>query len=129
MDLAASLGVARPTVGRWRSRFIEGRLGGLVDEDRPGAPRKVTDEQVVAAALEPAPESIPESALESALESIPKDATHWSRTSMAKRCALSKSTAVRIWTAFRRKPHRSETLSVDRCSSGTSATESYMDRW
>jgi hypothetical protein len=40
MDLAASLGVARPTVGRWRSRFIERRLGGLVDEDRPGAPRK-----------------------------------------------------------------------------------------
>ncbi len=33
-------------MGKWRSRFIERRLGGPCDEDRPGRPRSVTDEQV-----------------------------------------------------------------------------------
>ena len=46
--LPSRLGVSRPTVGKWRSRFVERRLEGLVDEDRPGAPRKITDEQVEA---------------------------------------------------------------------------------
>ena len=76
MDVAASSGVSRPTVGRWRSRFIEGRLGGLVDEDRPGALRKITDEQVVVAHPGVHPGVAP--------ESIPESTTHWSRTWMAK---------------------------------------------
>jgi hypothetical protein len=108
---------SRPTVGKSRSRLIERSLDGLVDEDRTGAPRKIADEQVVVATAGVAPESAPESA------------AHRSRTSMVKRCGLSKFTVGRIWTAFRRKPHRSETLSMDRCSSGRSATESYLDRW
>src|ERR1700730_18929799 len=33
-------------VGKWRSRFLQGRLEGLYDEPRPGAPRKVSDDQV-----------------------------------------------------------------------------------
>ena len=33
-------------VGKWRRRFVERRLDGLVDEPRPGQPRKITDEQV-----------------------------------------------------------------------------------
>ena len=45
MEGSASLGMSRPTVDKWRSRFIERRLDGLVDEDRPGARRKITDEQ------------------------------------------------------------------------------------
>src|SRR5512142_306008 len=45
-DVAAALGVSRPTVSKWRSRFLAARLGGLSDEPRPGAPRKITDEQV-----------------------------------------------------------------------------------
>ena len=115
--------MSRPTVGKWRSRFIERRLDGLVDEDRPGARRKITDEQVEHGGgghpgVHPR-------------ESTPKDATHWSRTSMAKRSGRSKSTVGRIWTAFWLKPHRSSTfkLSKDRCSSRRSATESYLDSW
>ena len=34
------------TVRKWRSRFVRDRLKGLTDEPRPGAPRKITDEQV-----------------------------------------------------------------------------------
>src|SRR5918993_2624276 len=47
-QVAAELGVSLPTVGKWRSRFVVRRLEGLVDEPRPGAPRRISDEQVEA---------------------------------------------------------------------------------
>jgi transposase len=45
-DVAAGLGVSRDTVRKWRGRFAVSRLEGLGDDPRPGAPRKITDEQV-----------------------------------------------------------------------------------
>src|SRR6266536_113347 len=90
--VAAELGVWPQTVTKGRARFSTGRLAGLVDEPRPGAPRTITDEQVEAVVV-------------ATLEETPKDATHWSRASMAKRSGLSKSTVGRIWKAFRLKPH------------------------
>jgi hypothetical protein len=42
------------------------------------------------------------------LESTPENATHWSRTSMAKKSGLSPSTIGRIWRAFDLKPHRTD---------------------
>src|SRR5258706_6167671 len=101
VEVANLLGVSRPTVGKWRSRFVERRLKGLVDEDRSGAPRKVTDDQV-------------EDVVVATLEKTPKDATHWSRASMAKHSGLSKSTVGRIWKAFRLKPHLSETFKLSK---------------
>jgi len=98
-DVAARLGVSRPMVGKWRSRFIAHRLDGLTDEPRPGAPRKITDEQV-------------EKVLTDTLESTPKNATHWSRASMAANSGLSESTVGRIWKAFQLKPHRAETFKL-----------------
>jgi DNA-directed RNA polymerase specialized sigma24 family protein len=46
IEVARRLGVSRPTVTKWRSRFVARRLEGLADEPRPGAPRKLTDEQI-----------------------------------------------------------------------------------
>jgi transposase len=43
---AQVLGVSRPTVATWRRRFAERGPDGLLDEPRPGAPRRITDEQV-----------------------------------------------------------------------------------
>src|SRR6185295_13014416 len=44
--VAKTLKVTRPTVGKWRRRFEEQRLEGLLDEPRPGAPRSVGDDDV-----------------------------------------------------------------------------------
>jgi transposase len=98
-EVAAQLRVARPTVGKWRSRFVVDRLDGLVDEPRPGAPRTITDEQV-------------ERVVVDTLETTPRDATHWSRASMAAHSGLSRSTVGRIWKAFRLQPHRAETFKL-----------------
>ena len=56
--VAQRLGVSRPTVGKWRSRFLEHRLDGLVDDPRPGRPATVSAQQVedvVVATLESTP--------------------------------------------------------------------------
>ena len=45
-------------VGKWRARFLKGRLEALYDEPRPGTPRTVSDaqvEQVVVQTLESTP--------------------------------------------------------------------------
>jgi transposase len=44
--VAMELKVSNPTVGNWRKRFVANRLDGLMDEPRPGAPRKITDAEV-----------------------------------------------------------------------------------
>ena len=44
--VAGEIGLAKQTVGKWRARFIERRLDGLLDEPRPGGPRSITDTDV-----------------------------------------------------------------------------------
>jgi len=98
-DVAAELGIWPQTVGKWRNRFVARRLEGLVDEPRPGAPRKITDEQL-------------EEVIVKTLEATPADATHWSRASMAAASGLSKSTVGRVWKAFGLKPHLVDTFKL-----------------
>jgi transposase len=100
-EVAAQLGVHRNMVAKWRSRFVEHRLDGLLDEPRPGRPRTVTDEQV-------------EEVVVKTLESTPRDATHWSTRSMAKELGLTQSAVQRIWKAFGLQPHRQETWKLSR---------------
>ncbi|MGB7849035.1 MAG: helix-turn-helix domain-containing protein, partial [Candidatus Acidiferrum sp.] len=42
-EVALQMRLAKPTVGKWRSRFLVRRLDGLLDEPRPGAPREISD--------------------------------------------------------------------------------------
>lgn len=98
-DVAARLGIAVATVGKWRGRFVAERLDGLSDDPRPGAPRTVSDDAV-------------EAVIVKTLESTPKDATHWSTRSMAQDSGLSQSTVSRIWRTFGLQPHRAETFKL-----------------
>jgi transposase len=97
--VAASLRVNAVTVGKWRKRFLGGRLEGLADEPRPGAPRTITDAKV-------------EEVVTRTLEEKPKAATHWSTRGMAQAVGLSQSAIVRVWHAFGLKPHLSETFKL-----------------
>ncbi|EWM19500.1 transposase [Kutzneria sp. 744] len=99
VEVAARLGVHRTMVGKWRARFAVGRLDALMDEDRPGRPPSITVDQV-------------EEVIVATLEETPRNATHWSRTSMAEKSGLSKSTIGRIWRDFGLKPHRAETFKL-----------------
>jgi transposase len=93
--------ITRPTVGRWRQRFVDARCAGLLDEPKPGAPRTITDAMI-------------EDALTMTLETTPVDATHWSTRSLAKSCGLSRSAVGRIWQAFALQPHRAGTFKLSR---------------
>ncbi len=98
-SVAAELRITGNTVGKWRSRFVARRLNGLLDDPRPGTPRKITDDAI-------------ERVVTRTLESRPADATHWSSRSLARACGMSQPTIVRIWKAFGLQPHRSETFKL-----------------
>jgi transposase len=100
-EIARRLGVHRNTVSLWRRRFIEFRLDGLLDEPRPGQPRKITDAKV-------------EEVITRTLESAPKNATHWSTRSMAREVGLTQTAVSRIWRAFGLQPHRQETWKLSK---------------
>src|SRR4026209_781015 len=95
--MAHELRITRQTVGRWRQRFLQKRLDGLVDEPRPGAPRRHTHA--------PAEQGIIHTP-----EKTPRDATHWCTRTLANELDLSHATIGRIWRAFGLQPHRSETF-------------------
>ena len=99
--VSAALHVCKPTVGKWRARFVAKRLEGLLDEPRPGAPRRIGDAAV-------------ERVLTLTLESMPSNATHWSTRLLARRCGMSQTAISRIWRAFALQPHRSETSKLSR---------------
>jgi transposase len=97
--IAGRLGVSQHTVGGWRERFARGRLDGLRDEPRPGAPRRIGDEAIA-------------ETIRRTLEARPEGATHWSLRSMALAAGHPPSTIHRIWRAFGLQPHRQETFKL-----------------
>jgi transposase len=97
--VAERVGVNQATVVKWRKRFLAGRLDGLVDEPRPGAPRSISDADV-------------EAVIVRTLEDTPPDATHWSTRDLANRVGMSPSSVGRIWQAFGLKPWLSDTFKL-----------------
>src|SRR5215210_7983892 len=100
-EVAERVGVNISTARRWRNRFAEHRLDGLLDEPRPGQPRTIADAQV-------------EDVIIRTLETTPNDATHWSTRSMAREVGLTQSAVLRIWRAFGLQPHRQETWKLSK---------------
>jgi transposase len=101
VEIARQLNTVRETVGKWRIRFAEKRIDGLLDEPRPGTPRKIGDEKI-------------EEIIRLTLETKPRDATHWSSRAMAKEAGVSQKTILKIWRAFGLQPHRTETFKLSK---------------
>lgn len=100
-DVASELRTSNATVGKWRRRFIEQRVDGLLDEPRPGGPRRVSDADV-------------ERVITTTLETTPRAATHWSTRRLARETGMSQSSVSRIWRAFGLQPHRVETWKLSK---------------
>ena len=73
--VAARQRVTGQTVSKWRARFVEHRLDGLLDAPRPGAPRTIDDARV-------------DAVIARTLESVPANTTHWSTRAMAREAGL-----------------------------------------
>lgn len=97
--VAKRLRMSQATVGKWRARFVRERLDGLYDEPRPGAPRRIRDDEI-------------EQVIVRTLEETPRGATHWSSRGMAKASGLGRTTVQQIWRAVGLQPHRSETFKL-----------------
>jgi len=91
--------VTKQMVGKWRARFVEHRLEGLLDAPRSGAPRTIDDARV-------------DAVIAKTLESVPANATHWSTRSMATASGLTQTAVSRIWRAFGLQPHRQDTFKL-----------------
>jgi transposase len=100
-EVAKRLRITKQMVGKWRTRFLLKRLDGLLDEPRPGTPRRLSDAEV-------------ERVVTMTLESTPQNATHWSTRSLAAACGLSRSSVHRVWQAFALAPHRTETFKLSK---------------
>jgi transposase len=100
--IAARLGISRPTVLLWRSRFGRSGVPGLMkDARRPGRRKAV------------APEVI-QRVVETTRHTPPPAATHWTVRTMARTQGLSRMTVQRIWKQHGLPPHRVETFKLSR---------------
>src|SRR3954465_587977 len=95
-DAARSLGVSRPTVIKWRDRYLADGLGGLGDLPRSGRPKTIDDAHIIAATLEPPPDSLA--------------VTHWSSRLLGKHLGIGDATVARAWRAYRVQPWRKGTF-------------------
>jgi transposase-like protein/transposase len=93
---ARRLGVSRPTVIKWRDRFLVDGLAGLGDLPRSGRPKTIDDAQIIAATLEAPPAKLA--------------VTHWSSRLLAKHLGIGDATVARAWRAYRVQPWRQGTF-------------------
>ena len=99
-QIAAQMGIAPRTVALWRGRFLQLGLNGLLkDAARPGRKPSISA-------------SVVSQVIEKTTQSRPVNATHWSRSTMAREVGISDSSVGRIWKANGLKPHRIDSFKV-----------------
>jgi len=98
-EVARDLGISEQTVCKWRKRFFENRISGLVDAPRSGHPRTISDTKV-------------EEVLTKTMEKPPENRTHWSRREMAKQTGIGQDSVGKIWRTFGLKPHLVESFKL-----------------
>src|ERR1700680_3577198 len=90
------LDTTAPTIARWKRRFLQHRIAGLMEELHPGQQPSVRTPKLQAKVL-------------SAIKEGPKDgSTHWSCRKLAAKFHVSKDTIQRILAQADVRPHRVE---------------------
>ena len=95
-EIGRRVGVSRPTVILWRSRYESGGIAALGDLKRSGRPATIDDVAVVVATLNPPPESL--------------GVTHWSARLLADHLGVSFASIARIRRKWNLQPWRTETF-------------------
>ena len=89
-QIAQQTGSDPGKVGRWRNRYAEQGLEGIMkDKTRPGR-------------IPPISPSLRSEIIDKTLTETPVGATHWSQASMAREAGVSPATVGRIWAASTR---------------------------
>ena len=96
VEIARLVGVSRPTVNAWRTRYAERGLPGLADEQRSGRKRSIDQRRIVAETLRPPPAGL--------------GVTHWSSRLLADRLGTSHVTVAAAWKRYGVKPWKAETF-------------------
>ena len=94
VDVQERLQTTAPTISRWKMRFLNERITGLIEIRHPGQKPTVVTPKLQARVL-------------NATRRKPKDgSTHWSVRKLAKELHISKDAVHRIWRTAGVKPHR-----------------------
>ena len=100
-DIADKLNTDRRVAARWRARFLEAGLDGLLkDATRPGRPRTAREPANV------------EEVVRVTLNETPAGATHWSTRTLAEHLGTNATAVARIWRDHGLKPHRVKTFKL-----------------
>jgi transposase len=98
--IGAELAITRQKAGRWRSRFAElGLTGILKEEQRSGRPPSISQKRKAAI-------------VRKTLDEKPDNATQWSQSLMSTEAGVSPSTVGRIWKFHGLKPHLVKTFKL-----------------
>lgn len=95
-QIAERVGASRPTVIGWRERYQANGLAGLVDQSRPGRPRRIDHAAIITATLTPPPKTL--------------GVTHWSTRLLARRLKISDATVAKTWRDYGVQPWRSRSF-------------------
>ncbi len=91
-DIQAALATDAQTVKRWRNRFAEQGLEGMI-KDAPRGGRKPAAREKMASKI-----------IRKTTQEKPNNATHWSTRTLAKELGTSHSMVQRVWKAAGLKP-------------------------
>ena len=94
-EIARQIGMTRPTVIRWRNRYVSGGIAALGDLDRSGRPPVIDDAAVVIATL---------------ITTGMLGVSRWSARLLGKHLGISFASVARIWRDWNLQPWRRESF-------------------